>query len=54
MSFNISVFCAHFVFTSLHFSGQDQAIMALAFNDNNIIYYYMDTQWSIGLGQIIS
>ena len=25
--------------------------MALAFNDNHIIYYCMDVQWSLGLAQ---
>ena len=27
----------------------DQVTVALAFNDNHIIYYHMDLQWSTGL-----
>ena len=44
---NISVF-AHI----LHLGhGTQQVIVTLAFNDNHIIYYYMDAQQSIGLVQ---
>ena len=36
--------CTHFAFRSWYLAGQFQVIIALAFQDNHIIYYHMDSQ----------